>query len=328
MLERITEAPYNGVIQIGNISIACAVLEDGTRIITQYDFYKAIGRSGKPAKGRGSSIEKVAPFLGLQNLKPFVDKELEDSTKPIRFKMPKGGIAWGYRAEVLPKVCEVYLKARDAGELLKTQEKFAIACDMIMRGLAHVGIIALVDEATGYQYVRARESLEKILEKFIAKELFKWVKTFPDDFYKYLFELKGWKFNPVSVKKPIVVGRLTNNLVYERLAPGVLKELRRLNPKTEKGTRPHRHHQWLTRDIGHPLLREHLASLIALMKAAANWNEFWRMVQRALPKYGELPLIEYGEEKTKEKIAQEKQTKKQELQGEQKQLPPANIEGN
>jgi hypothetical protein len=127
MIERIIEAPYNGTMQIGNISIACAVLEDGTRIITQYDFYKAIGRSGKPAKGRGSAIEKIAPFLDLQNLKPFVDKELEDSTKPIKFKLPKGGIAWGYRAEILPKVCEVYLKARDAGELLKTQEKFAVA---------------------------------------------------------------------------------------------------------------------------------------------------------------------------------------------------------
>jgi hypothetical protein len=172
---------------------------------------------------------------------------------------------------------------------------------MIIRGLAHVGIIALVDEATGYQYVRAREALEEILEKFIAKELFKWVKTFPDEFYERLFGLRGWKFNPISVKKPVVVGRLTNNLVYERLAPGVLKELRRLNPKTEKGTRPYRHHQWLTRDIGHPRLREHLASLIALMKAAANWNDFWRMVQRALPKYGDLPLIEYGEEKAKEK---------------------------
>ncbi len=57
-------------------------------------------------------------------------------------------------------------------------------------------------------------------------------------------------------------------------------------------------------DIGHPRLREHLASLIAIMKAAANWNDFWRMVQRALPKYGDLPLIEYGEERTKEKQKQ------------------------
>jgi len=80
-------------------------LEDGTCLITQYDYFKAIGRSGRPAAGRGSSIEKVAPFLSLNNLKPFVDEELEASTKPIVFSLPGGSRAYGYRAETLPKVC-------------------------------------------------------------------------------------------------------------------------------------------------------------------------------------------------------------------------------
>ncbi|MFA5163834.1 MAG: P63C domain-containing protein [Patescibacteria group bacterium] len=299
--EKITEAPYSGEIKIGGITIACAVLEDGTRIITQYDFYKAIGRSGKPAKGRGSAIEKVAPFLALNNLKPYVDKDLEDSTKPVKFKMPKGGIAWGYKAEILPKVCEVYLKARDDDALLASQEKFAVACDIIMRGLAHVGIIALVDEATGYQYARAREALEQILEQFIAKELFKWVKTFPDEFYQQLFRLRGWQYSQGSVKRPSVIGKLTNNLIYERLAPGVLDELKQLNPKTPKGTRRHHHHRWLTRDFGHPRLLEHLWAVVNLMRASANWSEFQRLINRALPKYGDLPLIEDAERRAKER---------------------------
>jgi hypothetical protein len=296
MADKTIIAPYNGEIKIGNITIACAVLEDGTRVITQYDFYKAIGRSGKPAKGRGSSIEKVAPFLALNNLKPYVDKELEDSTKPIIFKQPKGGIAWGYKAEILPKVCEVYLKARDDKALFVSQEKFAVACDIIMRGLAHVGIIALIDEATGYQAARTKDALAKILEAFISKELIKWVKTFPDDFYKELFRLKGWRFNPLSVKRPSVVGHLTNNLVYERLAPGVLEELKAKTPKDEQGRRKNRLFQWLTEDIGNPKLKEHLAAVVALMKASTKWDDFQRMINRALPKQTEMPLFDQKKE--------------------------------
>lgn len=295
MSENIPKATHTGELHIGNTAIPCAVLEDGTRLLTQEGFLIAIGRSGKPAKGRGSEVEKVAPFLNLKNLKPYVDKELERSTFPIVFQVSKGGRAYGYNAELLPKVCEVYLKARDNDALLTSQLKFAKACEILMRGLAHVGIIALVDEATGYQYDRARQALEEILERFIAEEYRKWAKTFPDDFYIEMFRLKGWQYIPFSVKRPSVVGHLTNDLVYKRLAPAVLDELRRKNPKLPSGRRKQTHHQWLTEDIGHPRLREHLHALIALMRASANWNDFQRLVNRALPKYGQLPLIEYAE---------------------------------
>ncbi len=59
-----------------------------------------------------------------------------------------------------------------------------------------------------------------------------------------------------------------------------------------------------TGDVGHPRLREHLASVITLMKAAAKWDDFKRLLERALPKYGDLPLIEYGERQAEEKKEQ------------------------
>ena len=187
-------ATHLGELRLGNATIPCAVLEDGTRVLTQWGFYRAIGRSGRPAAGQGSEVEKVAPFLALNNIKPYVSSELADSTKPIRFQLPRGGYAYGYRAELLPRVCEIYLRARDDGKLLKTQEKFARACDLLMRGLAHVGIIALVDEATGFQDARARDALAKILEAFVAKELRRWVKTFPVDYFKELCRLRTCRF--------------------------------------------------------------------------------------------------------------------------------------
>ena len=89
------------------------------------------------------------------------------------------------------------------------------------------------------------------------------------------------------------MGKYTNNLVYERLAPGILEELKRKNPKTKSGYRKHKHFQWLTEDVGDPRLREHLASVITLMKASGDWGNFKRMIDRALPRYDhnyELPL--------------------------------------
>ncbi|MHC4398002.1 MAG: P63C domain-containing protein, partial [Planctomycetota bacterium] len=140
----------------------------------------------------------------------------------------------------MPQVCNVFLEADDADVLASNQKHIAAKCRILIRGFAVVGISALIDEATGYQYDRAREALEQILEQFIAKELFKWVKTFPDEFYQQLFRLRGWRYSSQSIKRPAVVGKLTNNLIYERIAPGVLEELRDKNPKTPKGTRKHR----------------------------------------------------------------------------------------
>ena len=288
--ERLPKATHDGELHIGDLTIPCAVLDDGTRVLTQEGFLIAIGRSGKPAKGRGSQVEKIAPFLDLNNLKPFVSKELADSTKPIVFQVPSGPRAYGFKAELLPKVCEVYLKARDAGDLLKSQLKMAMACEILMRALAHVGIVALVDEATGFQYDRSRRALEEILEAFIEDELGKWVKRFPDEFYVELFRLKGLKW-PSQKNPPQYVGHWTNNLVYKRLAPGVLDELRAKTPKTPRGHRRNRFHQWLTDDVGHPKLQQHISAVIALMKSSDDWKDFEKRLNKALPKFKEMPLF-------------------------------------
>jgi len=247
-------------------------------------------RSGQPAGGWGSDVEKVAPFLDLDNLKPYVSMELAAS-KPIHFQLPRGNKAWGYPAELLPKVCEVYLRARDEGKLLKSQLKFAPACEILTRGLAHVGIIALIDEATGYQDERARDALATILEAFIGKELRPWVRTFPAEFYKEMFRLRKIPYRE-DVRRPQYIGVLTNDLVYSRLAPGVLDELRRLSPLDEKGRLKTHLHRRLTEDVGHPKLQRHLSAVTALMKASDTWDQFKPMVDRVLPKYKRLPLFD------------------------------------
>jgi len=184
----------------------------------------------------------------------------------------------------------VFLDAEKKKVLKPQQEAAAKAAEMLHRGLAKTAIIALVDEATGYQYERARNALAEILEAFIGKELAKWAKTFNDDFYKELFRLRGVKTDDIK-KRPPYFGHLTKNLVYQRLAPGVLKELEQKNPVSDSGHRRHRHFQWLTQDVGHPKLREHLAKVTALMQISDDYDTFVGLLDRVAPRIGDTLLL-------------------------------------
>jgi P63C domain len=297
-------ATHVGELPIGEAPIACAVLEDGTRVLSERGMSKALGskRGGSHWLRKRRAAEEggadLPVYASANNLKPFIPDELALAlSKPILYRVPGTGmLANGIDATNLPKLCEVYLKARRAGVLTKPQERIAMAAEILLAGLAHTGIVALVDEATGYQDERAKNALARILEAFIAKELRKWVRTFPTDYYKELFRLRGWKFPNLPAdqrKRPILVGALTNNVVYDRLAPGVRAELKRLTPRDEKGRLKHKLFQRLTEDVGHPKLREHLAAVIALMRASQNWEQFMYMLDTALPKYIDTPLLPF-----------------------------------
>jgi P63C domain len=290
----IPEAIFEGELNIGGIVIPCAVLEDGTRVLTQEGFLFAIGRARKAKAGQGASVDNRIPFLAAKNLLPYISDELRESTTPIIFKPIRGGRAFGYSALLLPEVCNVYLAANDANALTSSQQHIVKRCEILVRGLATVGIIALVDEATGYQNVRARKALEKILETYISDQLLKWAKTFPDDFYKEMFRLRGWNYSLLGFdKRPKVVGKYTNDIVYARLAPFVLEELERLNPPDTKGRRRHKHFQWLTQDIGHPALKDHIVGVITLMKASPNWRMFRTLLTRVYPRCNEQLELAY-----------------------------------
>lgn len=277
---------------IGDIEIPCYVLEDETRVLTQAGFLEALGRHRK-ANVRGE--ERVPPVLQGKAIKPFISQEMLGKSRPIRFSPESGGVASGYRAQLLPEVCEVYLRARDAGVLPNNQQHVAKQAEILIRGLATVGVIALVDEATGYQRIREERALATILEDFIVKERQPWTRTFPYEFYEEICRLKGWpSFR--AVKRPSVIGRYTNDLVYDRLAPGVLAELQRINPVLpETGARASKHHQWLTPELGHPKLREHLIGVIALMRAASSWDMAKRNIRKVYPKPGETRPMELTE---------------------------------
>ena len=288
---KVIAGTQNHPLIIGGVEIECYVLEDETRVLSRGGFQAALGRHRTSRKHQPDDVVSLPAFLAASNLKPFISEDLVTASTPVSFQAPsRGPIAYGYRAELLPQVCEVYLKAREAGALVPSQEHIAVQAGILIRGLATVGVIALVDEATGYQRIREERALATILEKFIAKELQPWTKTFPYEFYAAIFRLKGWP-GPDGVKRPSVIGRYTNDIVYSRLAPGVLEELQARTPKLPSGNRRNKYFQWFTPDFGHPRLREHLHAVIALMKASTTWAGFQRSLRRAFPKVNEqIPL--------------------------------------
>ncbi|MDR3406615.1 MAG: P63C domain-containing protein [Chthoniobacter sp.] len=273
-------------LRIGNLEIPCYVLDDGRRVITQGGALSALSMSqGTATKGGG---DRLTNFLGTKSLNPFVSSELAKMITPIRFRPPTGGVAYGYDAKILPEICDTVLEARGKDALNYQQLHIAKQCEILVRAFARVGIVALVDEATGYQAARNRDALQKILDKYLTDEWAKWTKTFPDEYYEQLFRLHSIEYpTGTGTKRPGYVGHWTNDIVYDRLAPGIKDELKKKNPRTDTGNRARAHHQHLTREIGHPALREHISNVIFLMRTCKTWDEFKDRLDEASPKFGD-----------------------------------------
>lgn len=287
---KLPKAKYTGRLKIGDMEIPCAVLDDGRRVLTQEGFLSAIGRSGNPKTGHGGVVFDTPAFLTATNLKPFISEDVLRSSTPVLFQAKSGGmagrIAYGYPAELLSDVCGVFLDARRANALVHTQEHIADRCELLLRGFAKVGIIALVDEATGYQEDRARDELQRILAAYISPELLPWTRKFPNEFFKQIYRLQGWKYEPGNTQGPRYVGKLINKYIYDRLPPGVKEELERKNPPVN-GQRKHKHFQFLTDHTGHPHLDNQILQVTMLMRVSDTKAQFERLFLKAFPAPGD-----------------------------------------
>jgi hypothetical protein len=301
--EQVILTEFGGNLKIGEKEVPCAVLPDGTRVVSERGLIKAFG--GKRGGSHWQRLKAdpdgaiLPAIISAHNLRPFIDSkpELKDALAQrylYRIKRHGAKAAYGRRADLFPKICDVFLRARDVGALAPSQRDLAIAADILMRGLAEVGITALIDEATGYQNVRDRLALQEILQQFIGTELAKWERRFPPTFYQEIFRLKGWKYDAESTRRPMLMAHITADVIYRRLAPGVLTELRRLTPPDTNGRRKTKLHQWLTEDVGHPALNRQIDHAILLGKASDDWDAFMRLLDRAAPRYGDTLPLDFG----------------------------------
>lgn len=264
------------------VSIDCYVTEKGDRLLSLRGTARAMGLSGS-----GS----VALIRNLKSnyLQPYLSDDLKEWIR----KSDNGELykVHGYRTAFVPfeatlfvDVCKAYITAKNDGifasEGWEKQSTLADKLLAIMSAFAKTGIIALIDEITGYQELRKKDELQKLLAEFVRKEYLPWTKKFPNEFYEEMYRLKGWNYNG-NARTPLV-GKLTNYLVYDLMPEGVLDELKKKNPVDEKiHRRKYKHHQFLTETTGIDYLDKHLVSLINMMRGCDNWEEFDKFFRKS-----------------------------------------------
>ncbi len=293
-----------GELSIAGASMPCAVVDMGgdkepVRVLSENGITNALlgSRSGASKRLKKKAEESGAPFplfVAPSQLKPFIDNDLLDGPlKPIKYHDGTKEV-FGYDATALPVVCDIWLRAREAGALQRQQLDKAQKAEILTRALAKVAIIALVDEATGFQKERAKDALAKILEAFVAKELQPYLRRFPSEYYEHLFRIYSLPYPPEGNKswRPAFFGKITNDIVYSRLAPELLPELKKAASKSERKTKLH---QWLTSDIGHPKLRDHLSSVVTLLKLSSTPDQLKSLVNQIHPRFGDSMMLDFNQ---------------------------------
>jgi hypothetical protein len=266
------KASYVGILP-DPINVECAVLEDGTRLISQGVLQTVFGLNP-----RNKTKSDLPPLLAANNLQPYVNDNTRELLKPIEYFTDNGKNV-GYKAEVLPEVCSVYLQARSENVLHDSQEKAADISYILVQSLAKVGIAALVDEATGFQQDRDLQDLQRLLKQYIAEEFQVWTKRFPDKFFKEIYRLHGWNYIEGKTQRPGIVGTFINRYVYEQLPDGVLEVLKIQNPIDGLGQRKHRHHTKLT-ETGNKHLDQQINKVITLMEASEDKKDYDKLFDR------------------------------------------------
>lgn len=290
------EIKYEGEINLAGFNIPCYVLEDGTRVLSSRRMQETLKMVDEAESGKQKSGTRLGRYLDQKSLEPFIYKEKKvGHFDPIICYKGEQKIN-GYEASVLVDICDAFLEARKQIDLSHRQAIIADQCEILVRAFAKVGIIALIDEATGYQYERERFELQKILKTFISEKILEWKQTFPLSYYKELFKLWNVPFTAENIKrKPQFIGWLTNELVYKNLPRGedILEKLKKKTPKTKGGYYKYKFHQSLTRRVGREELKKIIHEIEILAWAShGDKNKFLRLVKERFHPEQDFPYID------------------------------------
>lgn len=283
---------YEGDLDLNGLIIPCYVLEDGTRVLSGRGLQEALSIRDKPEEGEKRGGYILPTFLSSKALKPFIESKLDVAKlEPIICYRGNQKIH-GYEATVLADICDAMLEARKMGiKMTERQQIVTTQCEILIRALAKVGIIALVDEATGYQYDREKFELQKILKAYISEELLAWQKRFPDEFYREIFRLNDWPFTVAQIQRgerPGIIGTWTKKYIYSALPKGVLPALLDKTPRNDKGKLKAHLHRSLTREQGIEHLNKQIISVVTLMNISDNWKQFEKLWNK---KFGQQELF-------------------------------------
>lgn len=253
-------AKYSGFLNLGGRDIDCYVLDNESRVINMRATVKAI------ANDDNGDLSK---YVGVRSLHPYINAD-ELTSKIIEFDIPGNQItAKGISAETFLDICSAYVTAFTSGAALTEKQKgIAINCSVLLAACAKIGLIALIDEATGYQYVRETDALQVKIRAFISDELRAWEKTFPDELWEEFGRLTGWSGS--LQHRPKYWGKLVLELIYDALDPDVAKYLKENKPAPRHGRN---YHQWFTEEYGVNRLITHINQITGIAKTCTSIDE-------------------------------------------------------
>ena len=262
-------ALFPGKLQMGDAEFAVYVLDNGKRVMAQREVVRLL---------TGRVTGKLANYIGSQNLRHYIGSS-KIADEVIQFLIPgtqyKGN---GFEATLLLDICDAFLRARADRVLTKNQLVIAGQAEIITRACAKVGIIALIDEATGYQEFRKKQELQLKLQAFIADDMQEWARMFPDEFWFELARLESIHYSPRN--RPLRWGKYIMAFVYDAIDKDVGKELRSKNPD------PHfrkNHHQWL-KEFGRQKVHDQIQKVVTIMKLCDDMDDFRDKFKRVFKK--------------------------------------------
>jgi hypothetical protein len=270
----------SGLLQVGPITLPCAVLDDGTRVLTQVAFLHALasGRARTPRAGSRLTAGWVPTFLGACNLRPYIEDSVLRYSTPIRFRTEAGTLERGYDAMLFPAMCRVYLNARRDNVLSPNQLRIAQRASLLYAALPEDGIAGMVDASTGFRERKARQELTATLTKHIAPELLAWTKRFPDEFFMQVSRLES----PGGIKRAPTVARWVYAYIFDQLSTEALDHLRAADP-TSMDLRRRRYGQRSLDEVdtGNPQLDVQIGLVLVLMRISTTKDEFEKLFASA-----------------------------------------------
>jgi hypothetical protein len=279
-----------GKLILGGVEVDCYVTDDGDRLIAGRGMQEVLRLVDEFPESGQKPGSRMTRLLNNKNLKPLIYKGKSPDHFLAKKRRFQGRLIAGFNAEMLVDVCEGMLEARTQGAL-KTARQAVVAaqCEMILRGLAKTGIVALIDEATGYQNLRPADGLRNYFDMILRRDLVAWFKRFPDEYYENIYKLKGWPWSGMAKNRYSVVAHYTNDLMYERMLPGLKNEFDLRNPKNAKGNRRQKNHSLLNDDAGDKLFSQQMFTVLALQRACLNkdgnkWAHFISLMDDILPR--------------------------------------------
>jgi P63C domain len=248
---------FTGTVHIGDMDIEAHVLSDEKRVFTQREVVRVLS-GGRESGNLGSYLKRNPLF-----------KNQLSAGATIEFRIPGNPVlATGYEATLLVEICELYLEARRQKLLKPSQFKLAMQSEIILRSSAKIGIIALIDEATGYQEVRKKRALQVKFQAFIAEEMQEWARMFDSEFWIELARLEGVRYSPRN--RPLRWGKYITAFVYDAIDKDISKALKAIIPD------PHYQnnlHQLLT-DWGRQQVHDQIQKVTTIMKLCRDMKDF------------------------------------------------------